>query len=130
MRFLDIQVERPLLEEYLSSTSQHVSLFYNEKTIGTFTQGNVYGGSPNSGASNKPLMFQNYAWESVSAAANSLLKERKSIREKRKRGVFQEISLEAFNNFVGIKISNADAKGFFQDKPQELQTLKKDLGLR
>lgn len=130
MSFFDIQVEQPLLEEYLSSTSQYVSLFYNEKTIGTFTQGNVYGGSPNSGSANKPLMFQNYAWESVSAAAYSLSKERKSIREKRKRGVFQEISLEEFNDFVGIKITNANAEGFFKDKPQELQTLKKDLGLR
>lgn len=76
------------------------------------------------------IMFKNYAWESVSAAAYSLSKERKSIREKRKRGVFQEISLEEFNDFVGIKITNANAEGFFKDKPQELQTLKKDLGLR
>lgn len=130
MRFLDLQVEQPLLEEYLSSKSQYSSLFYNEKTIGTFTQGNVYGGSPNSGSANKPLMFKNYAWESVSAAAHSLSKERKSIRAKRKPGEFQEISLEEFNNFVGIKITNANAKGFFKDKPQELQTLKRDLGLR
>ena len=130
MRFLDFQVEQPLLEEYLSSTYQYTSLFYNEKTIGTFTQVNTYGGSPNSGSANKPLMFQNYVWESVSAAANSLSKERKSIRAQRKPTKFQEISLEEFNNFVGVKITNNNAKAFFKDKPQELQTLKRDLGLR
>lgn len=130
MSFLDFQVEQPLLEEYLSSTCQYASLFYNEKTIGTFTQGNAYGGSPNSGSASKPLMFQNYAWESVSAAANSLLKERKSIRAQRKPNKFREISLEEFNNFVGVKITNANAKDFFKDKPEELQTLKRDLGLR
>lgn len=43
MSFLDLQVEQPLLEEYLNSTYQYASLFYNEKTIGTFTQGSAYG---------------------------------------------------------------------------------------
>lgn len=75
-------------------------------------------------------MFKNYAWESVSAAANSLSKERKSIRAQRKPNKFIEISLEEFNNFVGVKITNENAQDFFKDKPQELQTLKKDLGLR
>lgn len=132
MSFLDLQVEQPLLEEYLSSTdpAQYASLFYNAKTIGVFTQGNVYGGSPLSGAKNKPLMFENYAWESVSAAANSLLKDRKSIRLQRDKGKLQEISLEQWNNFVGMKVTNANARNFFKDKPQELQTLKRKIGLR
>lgn len=130
MSFLDRQVEQPLLEEFLNSTNQYASLFYNEKTIGTFTQGNVYGGSPLSGSENKPLMFENYAWESLSAAANSLSKDKKSIRLQRDKGKLQEISIEEFNNFVGIKITNANAREFFTNKLQELQTLKRKIGLR
>lgn len=130
MSFLDLKVEQPLLIEYLSSTYKYSSLFYNEKIIGNFTQGNAYGGSPRSGVPNRPLIFENYAWESLSAAATSLEKDRKSIRLKRDSGKLQAISLEEFNNFVGIKITNAEASNFFQDKQQELQTLKQKIGLR
>jgi hypothetical protein len=128
--FLDLRVEQPLLTEYLNPKSQYASFFYNKKTIGSFVKGNKEGGSAQSGSPNRPLMFENYAWESVRAAANSLSKDRKSIRLQRDQDKFKEISIEEFQNFAGIRISNANASTFFQDRPEELLTIKRKLGLR
>lgn len=77
--FLDLEVEARLLGSYLNEVSQDSITFYNEKTAGTFERGNTSGGSPQSGSPDKALKFENYAWESVSAAANSLGKDRKTI---------------------------------------------------
>lgn len=128
--FLDFEVEEPLFVSYLDPKAKYASLFYNKKTIGIFVKGNVEGGSFQSGLPNQPLMFENYAWESVSAAAKSLEKDRKSIRLQRNPGKFKAISIEEFQNFAEIRISNASASTFFKDRPEELLKLKRKLGLR
>lgn len=101
--FLDLKVEQVVLEQMLTNESlsgMYAKMFYNQKTIGRFQEGNTYGGTPESGAENRALCFKDYAWESVSAAANSLKKDRKSIRNKRDKGVLKEISSEQYNNFL------------------------------
>lgn len=128
--FLDSEVEQKLLKYYLNETSQDSITFYNQKELGTFIPGNTSGGSTNSGSIDKPLMFQNYAWESLNAAANSLGKDRKTLRIRRDNGVFIEMTAEQFQTFQGTRISNGNAKTYFVDKSNELQTLKKQLNFR
>nr|ALO63173.1 putative GIY YIG homing endonuclease [Chloromonas perforata] len=87
--YLDLKVEKPLLEEFLSPNSgyQVPPFFYNLTTIGPFQKGNTFGGSPQSGAPDKAISFKNYAWESVSAASKSLEVDRRAIRDKRNKGI-------------------------------------------
>ncbi len=47
--FLDLNVEKYLLEEFLSPDSNYQSFFYNLTTIGAFQEENTFGGSPKSG---------------------------------------------------------------------------------
>ncbi len=115
--FIDEKVEGSLLGEYLNSSEK--GRFYNQKTIGRFQP--AYGGTPQSGSPSRPVQFENYAWESVSAAANSLGCDRKLIRNKRDEGILREISIEAFSSFAGQSISNKEALSWFEDKPEELQ---------
>lgn len=129
-RFLDLRIEQVLLEHYLGSDSNVRALFYNQKTIGVFMKGNTFGGAPQSGTPDKALMFEGYAWESISAAARSLQKDRKSIRNQLKNQRFNEISNDDFLNFNGIQITNANASTFFDDDPKQLQDLKAKLNLR
>lgn len=125
--FIDFEVEQPLLDKFLNPNTETFQMFYNEKTIGSFTKGNSFGGSLKSGSPNQPLMYENYAWESVSAAAKSLGKDRKTIRNRKDLGVFIEISVNDFNSFQGNKIQNSEAETYFSDKVQELQVLKQKL---
>ena len=66
--FLDLFVEKPLLDEFLISQP---NFFYNTKSTGKFQKGNTYGGAPNSGTPKKPVSCDNFIWESVTAAAVS-----------------------------------------------------------
>ena len=126
--FIDLEVEQTLLNFYLDPVNQRSVSFYNEKTIGSFGKGNTYGGSPESGTKDRPLKYKDlYAWESVSAAANSLGKDRKTIRNRKAKGTLVEISPEDYNNFQGTKISNENSKTYFKDKPDALAQLKKQL---
>ncbi len=131
--FLDLKVEQVVLKQMLTNESlsgMYAKMFYNQKTIGVFQEGNTYGGTPESGAENRALCFKDYAWESVSAAANSLNKDRKSIRNKRDKGVLKEISSKEYNNFEGIKISNVESLNFFENDQNILTTLKNEIGFR
>lgn len=126
--FLDSQVEQPLLKEFLQSDK--ASVFYNMKVEGRFEEGNRYGGTPQSGNPDKPVVLGNYAWESISGAAKSFNKDRKTIRKRLDNGPLREITSEEFENFVGIKISNAEASEFFQDKQEEYSKLYRELRLK
>lgn len=119
--FLDNYVEKPLLEAYLKSNFKQV--FYNVKTVGTFEIGNTFGGSPNSGSPPNAIYYEKYAWESVSAAANTFNVDRKLIRKKRDSGVMFAITPEEFNNFSGVKITNANALEFSKTNSQEYSVL-------
>ena len=131
--FLNESVETPLLEEFLSHPN-FCNIFYNVKTVGPFEKGNKEGGSPKSGAPDKPLLFEEgedkYAWESVSAAAKCLGKDRKSIRLQRDKGTkLKNITKTEYENFKGVKISNANPY-YFDGKQDELQKLKKKISSR
>lgn len=133
--FLDLHLENALLTHYLSPTSEYKNLFYNVKTIGVFQPRNTYGGSPTSGKASKCLRFKDeYAWESISGAALSLLVDRHTIRNLKDRGKLIEISMTEFNEFTGIKIQNIDANSFFTQPENHRKFLKlrgsKGLNLR
>jgi hypothetical protein len=113
--FIDAFVEKPLLTDFLESDLK--SIFYNVKTVGAFEKGNTFGGSPNSGAKPKALAFQNCAWESVSAAANAFGVDRKLIRVKRDKGIMIDLTIEEFQNFTGIKVTNLAATNFRNQNP-------------
>lgn len=129
--FLDNYVEKPLLELFLNSpdylTSPLKEAFYNVKTEGKFTKGNKYGGSPNSGQASKPVCFENFAWESISAAANCFAVDEALVRSKIKKNLMAFITTEEFNSFSGTKIFNKEAKAFLASNPTDysilLQTL-------
>jgi hypothetical protein len=130
MNFLDSEVESILLEEFIGVDSNIKQYFYNTKTIGQFQEGNTYGGAPQSGSQDRPLSFENYAWESVKAAATCLGCDRKMIRLKRDAGLVKEISSEEYKAFTGIQISNKEAATFFNGKEEELLVLRKKLGFQ
>lgn len=112
--FLDSHLENAVLTLFIGETSTYRTRFYNVATIGAFQPGNAYGGSPGSGQPSRSLRFKDlYAWESVSAAASSLLVDRSSIRNLRNCGKIIEISITEFNEFTGTKITNSDAESFF-----------------
>jgi hypothetical protein len=134
--FLDREVEFPLLDYFLSPSTEKSSRFYNVKREGRFQPGNTYGGAPESGSMDQAVKFENYVWESVSAAASSLSCDRKTIRNYRSYGVIQNISNEQFNNFTTTnnvdelrkkryKISNSEAEGFFND--EQKKTIRKKM---
>lgn len=133
--FFDLHLEKALLNFFLDEKSSYKTLFYNKKNIGIFQQGNTYGGSLKSGQASpkgKPLSFKDlYAWDSVSAVANSLLIDRRSVRNLRNAGKLVEISISEFNLFTGTKITNSDAESYFR-KPEnhkKLQYLRGSNGL-
>lgn len=126
-RFLDSFVEKLLLEFYLVSehaSAHYKEIFYNEKTTGEFQQGNKYGGAPGSGLPSASICFENYAWESVSAAAKTFNYTNKTIRNKRDQNIFKSLTKQEFELFEGIKIMNTEANSFFLDKQEELERLK------
>ena len=57
--FLDNDVENPMLNDLLQSPFKKI--LYNVKTVGCFQAGNTFGGSPNSGSTASPIMYENYA---------------------------------------------------------------------
>lgn len=126
---LEEEFETPLLKEFLLD-SQNSSFFYNQKTIGGFQENNIFGGTPQSGCANQAIQYQEYAWESISAAAKSLQVDRKSIRNKRSQGIFRSITQREYENFQGTQISNLNAETFFTTRVEELFSLKNSLGFR
>jgi hypothetical protein len=122
-KFLDLAVEQRMLQTLLAQPAAAQTV-YNQKTVGTFVIGNQQGGSPQSGSSNKAVMFGTYAWESKSAAAKSLGKDRKTIRNYTDAGKFKEITTAAYEAFSGTRISNKDAASFFDGKADQLKDLK------
>lgn len=99
--FFDLQVEKPLLEDFIDKNSTVKNVFYNQKTVGSFQPNNTFGGTPQSGIPSKPTRCGNFAWESLSACAISMKVDRKTIRNKIKKGLFEEIEnvLFSFGNF-------------------------------
>ncbi len=128
--YFDRQIEMPLLIEFLNENNPYHTFFYNVKTLGVFDIKNTYGGTPQSGLPSQAIFYENYAWESVTAAAICLNVSGKSIRNKREMGVFKNISQSQFQNFNGHKIKKADAERYFNEKRQEFLTLKQKLGFR
>lgn len=130
-RFIDLEVEQALLDFYLNSANQTSVSFYNVKTVGAFNIGNTFGGAPYSGSPDRPLTYGKYAWQSVSAAATSLKKDRKAIRERLKKGQFRNLTVEEYDNFQGKKISNQDASTYFTGaREAELKALLSQLKFR
>lgn len=127
-QFLDLEVEKPILQTLLAQPAAAQTV-YNQKTVGTFVMGNQQGGSPQSGSPSKAVMFQNYAWESKSAAAKSLGKHPKTIRNYTDAGKFTEITIADYEAFSGTRISNKDAASFFEAKADQLKDLKDALGM-
>lgn len=125
--YLETKIEEPFLETFLQ---EFPNTFYNVKTNSRFEKGNKYGGTPQSGSPSIAVMFENYAWESVTAAAVSLNVAAKSICNKRDAGLFQNISKNEFALFKGSRIFQAGAKDFFVNKPDQLRSLKQRLGFR
>lgn len=128
--FLDFKVETPILCEFLDPEGHYFSFFYNGKVTGTFLLGNTFGGTPQSGQASHAICFENYAWESISAAAKSLKKDRKSIRNRLERHLFQSLSKQEFEEFQGFQILNKQADTFFDQRAEELHTLLQRLGFR
>lgn len=126
--FLEFEIETPLLEYFL--TSEFKQFFYNKKTIGKFLPDNQFGGTPQSGLPSKSIKFENYAWESISAAAKTFKKDRKLIRNRIKQDGFSLISDEEFRQFSGLKIFNNQAETFFDSNPSELTRLRESLNFR
>jgi hypothetical protein len=114
-KFLDTFVEKALLEFFLESPLS--SAFYNVKMVGIFEKGNTFGGSPQSGEPPSPIAFNNFAWESVSAVANTFAVDRKLIRTKRENGIMRPLTIEEYQSFSGIKIANSQARNFSQEQP-------------
>ena len=61
--------------------------------------------------------------ESVSAAATSFGVAKRTIRYKRDQGKMLGITMEEFNNFPGVKITNSTAKSFATNRPEEYKSL-------
>lgn len=124
-KFLDTYVEKLLLDHYLNSVLK--DFFYNEKAVGAFQIGNTFGGSANSGTPSNAVYYKNFAWESISAAANSFGVDRKSIRLKKEKNIMFEITTEEFIIFDGIKITNANARDFSKNYPSDYRILLREL---
>lgn len=126
--FFDLEIEKAILQALINPNASIGLALYNTKTVGRFQAGNTYGKGPNSGSASKALSIsipspsgtKEFAWESVSAASNSLKIDRKIIRIKRDRGVFQLISKQDFEAFLGSKIENQGAAQYFEDKLDDL----------
>ena len=123
--FIDNYIEQSLLGHFLNSPFKHS--FYNVKTEGSFKPGNLYGGSPQSGQPSQAVSFDNYAWESIMAAANSLQADRKTIRNRLNQTILRRLTKEEFENFSGKKIFNASAFTYFNGKSVEFNALKSKL---
>lgn len=128
-KFIEEKLETPLLQEFLSNPEDSV-FFYNRKITGLFQRNNTFGGSPQSGIPNQAIQYEEYAWESVSAAAKSLQVDRKSIRNKRDQGIFSPLTQIEYENFQGTQISNVNAENFFVSRVEKLFSLKNSLGFR
>lgn len=105
------KIEEKVLENFLSSSKKE--RFYNLKTTNKFQKNNSYGGSAKSGRPNKPIRFQNYALESVSAAAKHLQWDRKTIRNFIARGILKDLTFDEWQNFLdstrnGVQFFNSD----------------------
>lgn len=129
MQFLDSQIEFPILTDFLQDNLHIKQQIYNTKAIGQFQLNNTYGGSANSGAPDKPVSINNYAWESISSAAKSLGCSTKTIRNKINNNLINIITPKQFVNFNGNKIFNTNAKDFFTDKKTELSNIKQIIKL-
>lgn len=78
--------------------------------------GNTFGGSFNSGKPRSPVSYtlnnksKSYAWDSVSVMAKTFGVDPKLIRVKREQGKVISISQADFDNFTGVKLSEAGAE--------------------
>jgi hypothetical protein len=115
--------EESLLTKFLSAQP---NIFYNVKTMGPFTPGNKFGGSPDSGSPKKSVCYKTminnekrmYIWESVSGASRTFQCVTKSIRvkiEQNKMFYFNENALSNSSHVV-IRISDDLAETFFSDQ--------------
>lgn len=128
----DLTIEKGIIEHFLTDEA-FKNRCYNTRSIGRFERGNTFGGSPQSGSPAKPVALLDaengkmlYAWESVTAAANSLGLAPATIRNYRTDGKLVEISTSEYESFEGPKISNAEATYYFNNK----QDLRADIANR
>ena len=117
-QFVETFVESPLIE-FLGT--KYPGMVYNVKSGGLFTEGNSFGGSYNSGAARVFVKISleglstDYAWESITGAADSLGVARKSVGNLlRNNKGFREIKPEQYASFNGICIKDPLAKTFFE----------------
>jgi len=129
-RFFDRKVESVLINEVLTD-SYYVRFITNTRDVGAFQPQNTFGGTPQSGQQDKPVAYRNlYAWESISAAAECLGRDRKTIRNKQIQGILTYLTKEEYENFPGQKISNRDSFTIFQSRQEELYNLKQAISPR
>jgi hypothetical protein len=120
--FFDSRVEKNLLEHYLKGPLK--DRFYNVKVIGKFQPGQQTQRSPQSGQPPGPVSYENYAWESISLAADNLRTDRKNIRVKVENGLMTRLTGEEFINFSGVKLTKETGNQYFQKHPNELQNIR------
>lgn len=139
--FLDLHIEKAILEKFLDKSSEVEPYLYNTKPVGVMLKGNPgspapLDGSPRlSGTPSKPVTFEGFAWESNRAVEKSTKYSTKSVRlktltvEQQKQGLFgfRLITREQYDAFSGTKISNIAASAFFDDKPEELKALREPI---
>lgn len=112
----DLNVEPALLTPFLNPNHPRHSLVYNTELVGQFLPDNTRGGGPTSGEASQPLAFRNLcAWESRSAWGNSLNRDRQLSKSKLQSTDLRLITGEEFEVFSGVKVMNANAKGFFNE---------------
>jgi hypothetical protein len=123
--FLDNYVESQVIA-YCFENSELKTRCLNTREVGRFKAKNTYGGTPQSGALDRPVGLKipgtnNFicVWESVSAAAKSLDCANKTIRNRRDAGLLIEVSTTFYEAFPGPKISNANATTFFENSDLE-----------
>lgn len=120
-KFLTKQFEEPLLDHF---RNLYPDLFYNVKSTSDFLPGNTFQKAGSGGSPRTPIVFENYAWESKSAVANSFGVTTKAVRHHVKSGLLKEISKDDFANFPGIKVFTSTAESFSSDMPDECKNLR------
>lgn len=116
LKFLENYVENILLEDFLNRPPEKLfgfsptDVFLNVTAVGRFVTQVKTARSPESGEASSPISYENYAWESKSAAGHWFGVARKLINSKIAKGTIFELTKEEYERFTGTKISNDKAR--------------------
>jgi hypothetical protein len=116
-------IEEPVLDKLFEENK--ISL-YNKKTSSKFLPGNKFGGAKGSGQPSKPLKIGEFAFESISCAANALGKDRKLIRIAIKKTMAVELTVESWTQWdPSKKVTSENAEEFRMKRPNFYEEAKK-----